>query len=96
MISSLRKHLKDMLSGRYQTLSTGRVLSVLFGLFSIVVLSLVIHHMLALKDPSLLHEWVNALTPLTSALFALTGLPYSATKASASITELISALKRRE
>jgi len=47
-----------MLSGKYGTISTARVVSCVFALFTLIVLSLVIRHMLAINNASLLHEWV--------------------------------------
>lgn len=96
MISSLKKHLHAMLSGRFQTLSTGRVLSVTFGLFTLVVLSLVVWKMLGIHDPALLHEWVAALPALGSVLFGLTGLPYTANRVTGSLQDLIGAIRKKE
>lgn len=92
--ASLRTHTKAMLSGRYGTISTGRVLSVVFGAFTLVVMALVVRRMLTISDPALLHEWVNALPALGGVLFGLTGLPYSATKVTGSLADVIAAVRK--
>jgi hypothetical protein len=96
MFASLKKHLHAMLSGRFQTLSTGRVLSATFAAFTLVTLALVVWRMLGIHDPALLHEWTQALQPLGAVLFGLTGLPYSATKVTGSLQDLIGAIRKKE
>jgi hypothetical protein len=95
MLKKLLAHAKDMISGRYGTVSSGRVLSFIFGLFTLVVLTLVVKRMLSITDPALMHEWVAALPALGGVLFGLTGLPYSATKAASSLAEIIAAIRKR-
>jgi hypothetical protein len=87
-------HLKAMLSGKYGTISTGRVLSVVFGAFTLVVMALVVRRMLSIDSPALLHEWVSALPALGGVLLGLTGLPYSVNRATASLADVIAAIRK--
>jgi hypothetical protein len=71
----MREHIKDVLSGKYGTISTARVVSCVFALFTLIVLSLVIKHMLAIDSAPRLHEWVEAIPALGGVLVGLTGCP---------------------
>lgn len=89
------KHLRELLSGRFQTLSTGRVLSAMFAVFALIVLSLVVHRMLGITDPALLTAWNGTLGTLGGVLLGLVGVPYSATKLTGSLSDIIAAIKKR-
>lgn len=87
-MGSIRKHIKDMLSGRYGTLSSARVLMFVFSLVSITILIAVFRHMLKLTDPALLAVWIGGLPSIGGILIGLVAAPYTVNKGANSISDL--------
>ena len=89
MFASLKKHIKDMLSGRHGTISSARVMMFVFATLSIGLLLAVFHHMFKITNPELLSVWVGGLPSIGGILVALCSVPYTANKGFASMQDLL-------
>lgn len=90
MWDSFKKHLKDMLSGRYGTISSARVMMVVFGAVAIGILIAVFHHMMQIDRPELLAVWIGGLPAIGGILIGLVAAPYTVNKGANSISDLFS------
>lgn len=90
MFGSIKKHLKDMLSGRYGTISSARVLMFLFSGVAIGILLAVFHHLMLIDNPALLAVWIGGLPSIGGILIGLVAAPYTINKGANSISDLFS------
>lgn len=90
----IKKHIKDMLSGRYGTISSARVLMVVFALFAMSILASIIHRMLGINQPELLSVWIGGLPAIGGILVALIATPYTVNKSSEAISDIVSAVSQ--
>lgn len=90
MFAGLGKHIKDMLSGRYGTISSARVMMVIFGGVSIGILIAVFRHMMAIDRPELLAVWIGGLPSIGGILIGLVAAPYTVNKGANSVSDLFS------
>lgn len=95
MIASLKTHIKWMLSGRYGTISSARVLSFLNATFSFIVMSFLLHRELTATTPEMVTAVASSLSFWGPILMGLSSAPYAINKAGASITEIITAIKKK-
>lgn len=91
---SIFRHLKNMLSGRYGTISSARVLMVIFSLFSLVLTGLLFRHMFREQDPAKLAMWLGALPAITGLLVGLISGPYAINKGAGSLSDIINAIRK--
>lgn len=88
MFGSLKKHLKDMLSGRYGTVSSARVLMFVFSAVAIGILLAVFRHLMKIDNPALLAVWIGGLPSIGGILVGLVAAPYTVNKGANSISDL--------
>jgi hypothetical protein len=91
MFSSLKTHIKAMLSGRHGTISSARVMMFLFGTLSVGLLLAVFRHMFKITNPELLSVWIGGLPSIGGILVALCSVPYTANKGFNSMQDILAA-----
>jgi hypothetical protein len=75
--------------------SSARILSSLFALLAIVVVAVIVHRLVDIKDVSLLSVWLNDGIPnMGKLLTGLVAAPYFVNKASNTISDLTAMFRR--
>lgn len=96
LISRLAPHLHSLLSGPSGRISSSRTLMVIAFFFSIIVLSVMLWMMCHVHDPATLAIWLDHFGDVGKVLLGLVAIPYAANKASASVSEIIGAIRKRD
>jgi hypothetical protein len=95
-IAEIKKHSLSLLSSEPGSLSSGRLMMIVFAAFSLVTLTAIVWHCIHLQDSAQLHEWLSALPSIFSGCVALIGLPYGLSKAGSSISDIVGSLRKRD
>lgn len=74
--------------------SSSRILTAVLSIGALGILSAIVVHLIRLHDPAQLSLWLTALPGIVLGLVGFSSAPYVANRASGSITDILSSLRK--
>jgi hypothetical protein len=74
--------------------SSSRVLTVVLSIGSLGIVTAIVVHLIRLHDPATLSLWLTALPGIVFGLVGFSSAPYAMNRASGSITDILSSLRK--
>jgi hypothetical protein len=84
--------IQGVFSERDNTPSSSRILMWVFGIFSMVIIGVMVHHMLYIKDSITLTAWLSAFPMIIVSLIGLVVAPYTVNQGASSMNNMMASI----